>query len=231
MNTNYEMLVTQDEARSKKDERQRMTYYVEWLTSTERMWYMPDLDAYRDYLLEYRKLEPSSAIAHISTVKARYKNLLRDQPGLVTVLQQAAPSIEEQPTFVNEVLKTIEQATSPDAGKIEFERNVRVFHLTRKQIDTLLAQPNVSTNQGIRDVTAIGLMYCVGISETELCSLQVSDLDQEKDGIPAIHVPETAGGTERLAPLFDGLLFTQNWLQRYIRAMLEVSLVSDGLIF
>jgi site-specific recombinase XerD len=74
-------------------------------------------------------------------------------------------------------------------------------------------------------------MYCAGLSETELCSLQVSDLDQEKDSIPAIHVPETPGGTERLAPLLDGLLFTQNWLQRYIRAMVEVSLVSDGLIF
>jgi integrase/recombinase XerD len=106
-----------------------------------------------------------------------------------------------------------------------------VFHLTRRQIDRLLAQPDLSTSQGLRDVTAIGLIYCAGISETELCSLQVSDLNQEIDGETAIHIPETAGGTERLAPLYDGLLFTEKWLQRYLKEMMDATRVTEGYVF
>jgi hypothetical protein len=39
---------------------------------------MPDLAAYRDYLLQARELSPSSVAAYLSTVRGRYQALLSD---------------------------------------------------------------------------------------------------------------------------------------------------------
>jgi integrase len=226
-----DIFTTPEGERSKKDERQRLAYYVEWLADPNRVWYAPDMDAYRDYLLEVRQLKPSSAMAHISTIKARYKSLYMERDRLLALLKQTHPFVEGQAQFISEALDNIQKAIERTSGQIEVERDIQVFHLSHIQIDELLSKPDMSTRQGLRDVTAIGLMYCAGISETELCALRVSDLKRETDEMPAIHVPETPGSRERIVPLYDSLLFTEKWLERYARALIEVTNVSDGFIF
>ncbi|MEG1742669.1 MAG: tyrosine recombinase [Clostridia bacterium] len=49
--------------------------------------------------------------------------------------------------------------------------------LTNKEIDALLAQPNVSDIKGMRDKAMLELLYATGIKVTELISLNVSDIN------------------------------------------------------
>jgi len=59
-----------------KHARYRLGKFQNWLDATGDKWYQPDLVAYRSYLLE--KYAASTARAHLSTIRARYDGLTRD---------------------------------------------------------------------------------------------------------------------------------------------------------
>jgi len=78
--------------------------------------------------------------------------------------------------------------------------------LTIDQANTLLQSPDTDTLHGIRDAALIALMLSTGLRESEVRALDVPDVSHEmSDGLPALHVPEKPGCTERLIPYGDML--------------------------
>ena len=107
-----------------------------------------------------------------------------------------------------------------------------IAYLSQAQIDDLLQQPDVTTISGLRDMTIIGLLFCTGMNETELCRLTMADIDPVI-GISewSIHVPEGADGQGRWVTVYDNVLFDQPWLARYLQRLLRQTGVQSGPVF
>ena len=86
--------------------RHRLAKYASWLDDHGLPWYRPDLEAYRDYLLaagsvEGSGLRPSSTSAHLATVRARYRRLLRQGEVRDAFLGMAGRTLAEMAEYVN----------------------------------------------------------------------------------------------------------------------------------
>jgi integrase/recombinase XerD len=80
--------------------------------------------------------------------------------------------------------------------------------LTEEEINQLLAAPDVSTDEGIRDRAILELMYATGLRVSELASLKQSDVDLQA-GLIVCH---GKGSKERRVPLGKSAI---HWLQQY----------------
>jgi integrase/recombinase XerD len=81
--------------------------------------------------------------------------------------------------------------------------------LTEEEMERLLAAPDVSTDEGIRERAMLELMYATGLRVSELVGLKRTDINLEA-GLIACH---GKGSKERRVPI--GKSATQ-WLQQYI---------------
>jgi integrase/recombinase XerD len=81
--------------------------------------------------------------------------------------------------------------------------------LTEDEINRLLAAPDVSTDEGIRDRAILELMYATGLRVSELASLKQSDVDLHA-GLVVCH---GKGSKERHVPLGKSAI---HWLQQYV---------------
>ena len=70
--------------------------------------------------------------------------------------------------------------------------------LSLAQIEKLLAVPNVTDPLGIRDRAMLELFYSCGIRRTELCRLELADLNTERK---TIHVRLGKGKKDRMVPV------------------------------
>src|SRR5204863_9387074 len=86
--------------------------------------------------------------------------------------------------------------------------------LTEDEINRLLAAPDVSTEEGIRDRAMIELMYATGLRVSELISLKQTDLDI----LAGLVVCHGKGSKERRVPLGKSAI---HWLQQYAAAKAE----------
>ncbi|HYE66372.1 MAG TPA: site-specific tyrosine recombinase XerD [Pyrinomonadaceae bacterium] len=88
--------------------------------------------------------------------------------------------------------------------------------LTEEEMDRLLAAPDTSTVEGIRDRAMLELMYATGLRVSELVSLKLADLDLD-GGLIVCH---GKGSKQRLIPIGKS---ATHWLQRYagVRARSE----------
>lgn len=83
--------------------------------------------------------------------------------------------------------------------------------LTEDEINRLLAAPDVSTEEGIRDRAMLEIMYASGLRVSELVALKQADVDLHA-GIVVCH---GKGSKERRVPLGKSAI---QWLQRYAAA-------------
>lgn len=81
--------------------------------------------------------------------------------------------------------------------------------LTEDEINRLLAAPDVSTDDGIRDRAILELMYATGFRVSEVVSLKQSDVDLQA-GLVVCH---GKGSKERCVPLGKSAI---HWLQQYM---------------
>jgi site-specific recombinase XerD len=209
-----------------KDERHRLAMFERWVRERGRGWSEPDLAEYRDEMLG-RGLAPSTVAAHLSTVRGRYRRLVKDR-GVRDALYARARAMapDGQPAdwkaVVDEVLVRIENAIDPGQApvrvKVSQDRaDAGQVRLSRGQAEALLAAPDTSTLRGLRDAAAIGLMLCTGVREAELVGLDVPDLRQRLGGELALHVREGKGKKERLVPYGElgfCLVIVDRWLER-----------------
>ena len=70
--------------------------------------------------------------------------------------------------------------------------------LSLAEIEKLLAVPNVTDPLGIRDRAMLELFYSTGIRRTELCRLELSDLNTERR---TLHVRLGKGKKDRVVPV------------------------------
>jgi len=227
---NHRMVVPVD---AQKDHKHRLTRFAAWLDATGRNWTQPDLAAYRDYLLTERGTSLSSVAAHLSTVRGRYRSLLRDNAVRDYLYTQPPATISpaDRKAFVDEVIRRIENAVHPDQSAVKVitrqdQPDSDHIRLTSKQANTLLKAPGVDTLVGLRDTAVIAMMLCTGIREAELCALDASDLRHRLGGALALHIREGKGCKERLVPYGE-----LEWALAIVTAYLRQGGISDGAVF
>ncbi len=67
--------------------------------------------------------------------------------------------------------------------------------LSTTEVELLLAQPDTATNQGIRDKAILELLYATGIRVSELCNLNIYDVDDDQVRVFG------KGSKERIVPI------------------------------
>jgi integrase/recombinase XerD len=82
--------------------------------------------------------------------------------------------------------------------------------LSEKQVEALLAAPNVDTPRGLRDRTLLEVLYATGLRVSELIGLKMFELSLT-DGLVRVF---GKGSKERLVPLGEVAL---DWLGRWLR--------------
>lgn len=80
--------------------------------------------------------------------------------------------------------------------------------LTEDEINQLLAAPDISTEEGIRDRALLEVMYAAGLRVSELVSLKQTDIDLHA-GLVVCH---GKGSKERRVPIGKSAI---HWLQQY----------------
>jgi integrase/recombinase XerD len=211
-----------------KDESHRLSIYINWLHDLDIAWFLPDLETYREYLLNHylgrdgKPLSPTSAKAHLSTIRARYRSILRSNKirdyFYTNTSNDLLPS--DRKALVDEALERIQNAIDPENSVVKTfikqdihdDAHVR---LTKQQVVDILSQPNQMTLIGKRDLAVLALLLCTGIREAELCALDVADLTKTFGGELSLYIRYGKGAKERLVPygrLIWGLKITQQWL-------------------
>jgi integrase/recombinase XerD len=80
--------------------------------------------------------------------------------------------------------------------------------LSFDEVDTLIAQPDVTTPLGLRDRAMIELLYATGLRVTELVSVRLADLHLAEHYLTCVG----KGSKERLVPIGDQ---ATDWIRRY----------------
>ncbi|HUX78060.1 MAG TPA: tyrosine-type recombinase/integrase [Anaerolineae bacterium] len=223
-----------------KDTKYRLGQLLAWLIANQVRWYQVDLARYRDYMLQEREYAPATAGAHLATVRARYRAILRDNAtrdlffGLARLElerrgQEASPA--NLKAMVDELTIRLKNALDPQASTVKVKKSQdhadgEHLRLTAEQANALMAAPGNRTLQGLRDTAVIALMLCTGIREGELISLDVRDLRQELGGVLALHIREGKGCKERLVPY--GAL---EWVLAIVDRWLQAAGIEKGPVF
>jgi site-specific recombinase XerD len=222
-----------------KVHRQRLQRFARWLAARDGNLYTPDLAAWRDALLA-EGLRRSSVRAYLSTVRSRYRDLLRDNATRDELYTRAGDLLtrmgqEDTPAnrfaLVNERLTRLHNALDPAHARVNVptrqdHTDRQHLRLTKEQAETLLDAPGTDTLMGLRDTALIALMLCTGLREGELVQLQVSDLRQRAEGELALLIREGKGGKTRLVPY--GSL---SWVIVLVEKWLAVAGIPEGPIF
>ena len=82
--------------------------------------------------------------------------------------------------------------------------------LTEREVESLLAAPDVSTALGFRDRTMLEVLYATGLRVSELVELRTSSVSMRQGLVRVLG----KGGRERLVPLGEEAL---DWLDRFFR--------------
>lgn len=220
-----------------KDIKSRMLAFVDWLNSTGGIWYAPDLAAYRDYLMgtytgaEGKPLSPASTLAHLSTVRGRYRDILTDNNTRDRLFLMATGSASDKKAFVDEMITRLENAINPSRASVKVTtvqdvEDTAHLRLTVDQANALLAAPGVKDIVGLRDTALIALMLNTGIREMELVSLIPEDMRARLGGSLALRVREGKGAKARLVPYGAG-----EWCLAYVDKWLELAGITGGSVF
>jgi len=81
--------------------------------------------------------------------------------------------------------------------------------LSLSEIEKLLAMPDTSDPLGIRDRAMLELFYSTGLRRTELCRLDLPDLNTERR---TLHIRQGKGKKDRMVPVGSRAIA---WLERY----------------
>ena len=210
-----------------KDAKHRLSRFAAWIAEAGHDWFAPNLAAYRDDMLAVG-LAPSTVSAHLSTVRARYREIVRERDRFYAIAAERTREPLEQKAAVDEMITRIKDAIDPAAAPVKVLSSQDVadaahLRLTTAQAEALMAAPGVDTLLGLRDTAALALMLCTGVREAELVALDVADLRQRLGGELALHVREGKGAKERLIP-FGGL----EWVLAIVDTWLAASGITSG---
>lgn len=95
--------------------------------------------------------------------------------------------------------------------------------LTHEKMERVLAQPDVTTDPGVRDRAILETFYSTGIRRTELTQLAVFDIDTARG---TLCVRQGKGKKDRVVPIGERALA---WIDRYQRTVRPLLLVERDL--
>jgi integrase len=213
-----------------KDQRHRLQKYIDWLNGVGAGWAMPQLNHYRDYLLQDAGLSPESVAVHLSSVRSRYRDLLLDRDLFFSIVPPQS-SFGERKALVDELITRIENAIDPRSAPVKTRSkqdrpDSEQLRLTHEQARELLYAPDTGKLGGLRDKALISILLCTGIREAELCALEVPDLTQRLVGAEALHVRHGKGRKERLIPYG-----AMKWCLPFTRQWLNAAKITDRYVF
>ena len=93
--------------------------------------------------------------------------------------------------------------------------------LSQKEVEQLLAQPDIKTTTGLRDRAILELLYATGMRVSELINLKEADLHTDLKIIRVLG----KGSKERLVPVTD---FALSLLDRYVKNVRDPALLKKG---
>lgn len=93
--------------------------------------------------------------------------------------------------------------------------------LSENEVDSLLSQPNVEKDLGLRDRAILETLYATGMRVSELINLKMSDFHQEIKLIKVLG----KGSKERLVPISDVAL---SWIDKYDKQVREKLIMKSG---
>lgn len=148
----------------------------------------PILDRYQRYLYYYRKsdgqpLSFGTQNVFLSPIKTFFKWLTREN----YILYNPASELE-----------------LPRKPK-RLPRSILNLH----EIETILSQPDIDTDEGIRDRAIMETLYSTGIRRGEVANLKVYDIDAKRH---TIMVREGKYGKDRVLPIGERALL---WIEKY----------------
>jgi len=148
----------------------------------------PILERYQRYLYYYRKtdgqpLSFSSQNIFLSPIKTFFKWLTREN----YILYNPASELE-LPKKTRRLPKAI---------------------LHQSEIEAIMQQPNIQTDEGIRDRAIMETLYSTGIRRAEVTHLKIYDIDVKRQ---TIMIREGKGGKDRLLPIGERAL---QWIEKY----------------
>jgi integrase/recombinase XerD len=97
--------------------------------------------------------------------------------------------------------------------------------LSVEEVEAVLAQPDVSSVEGVRDRAILETLYSTAMRGQEAAGLGIFDLDYSRG---TVLIRAGKGGTERVVPISDRAL---GWVDRYLleaRPALAVPALDDG---
>lgn len=207
-----------------KVRRSRLNRFCEWQLTTGNSWYLPNLVAWRDQLIDIEGLKAKTAGDYLSTVRSAYRHFLRsnDARQWLYDLMPSDLSPERQLALMTEFETRLKNALDPNNApitiiEIQDESDTDHLWLTPSQVATLVLTPGVDTLKGLRDTAMIALMLCTGVRAAELLALDVDDLQVMFGSTLALRVKSGKGSKQRLIPYGAqdwGLTLTQQWLDR-----------------
>jgi integrase/recombinase XerD len=103
----------------------------------------------------------------------------------------------------------------------KLEARLPKFVLTAREVERVLAQPDVKTPPGLRDRAILETFYSTGMRRKELMRLCVYDIDTERG---TCLIRQGKGKKDRMVPIGDRALA---WIDRYVTEVRPRLLVGD----
>jgi site-specific recombinase XerD len=202
-----------------KDQVLRLRDFADWMTDRGLRWDAPDLKAYERHLYQERELLPSSVKAHLSTIRGRYRKLMRENI-IQTQLLRLAPGTtqDERREFVSSTVAHIQREIKPGETFTRTQRReTEYLTLSREMASELLRRPGIKTKSSWRDTAIIAVFLGTGIRPIELVGLHYEHIIRDGDyrAKPVLHVPPCRGCDERLVPYLNWrvLDIVEAWLR------------------
>jgi len=166
--------------------------------------YAHDLRQYNGYLLSQRINNlPQIQKKHIT----QFMGHRRSKGISVSSVARTLSSIKSYHRFLlREKISNSDPSSAIDTPRL-WKKVPQV--LEAKEVNRLLAQPNIRTIRGLRDKAILELMYATGLRVSEVSSLNLKDVNLEAGFLRV----KGKGGKERIVPL-GGV--ASHYLDRYI---------------
>jgi site-specific recombinase XerD len=221
---------------NKRSVAQRLGAFADWLDQTGRNWTNPALADYRDSMADK---QPSTVNAHLSTIRSRYRALLKDNAVIRQLDARAVQYCQDNGWEINpanvkastdRIISTIENALDCERAKetaIQDRAASDFIRLTAGQANALLNAPGTATLDGLRDTALIALALATGARAAELADLQVGDHKaRNESGALGLLIRHGKGDKQRITP-YGELSFAV----AIVDAWLKHAGISDGPIF
>src|SRR3990167_6420959 len=117
-------------------------------------------------------------------------------------------------SFLRYLIRKDLAVVAPEKIELPKTESRSLKFLDRDQLDRLLAQPNVSTDQGLRDKTIMEMLFSTGLRVSELCNLDRDQINLDRGEFGVIG----KGQRPRVVFLSDKAIA---WLGKYLANRLD----------